>query len=221
MNKLDSEFNKKLANHTVAPTAATWDRIDAGLSKKNNPVMWMRWAAILVPGTILGLLWLSKPEPSEIQITQAPTSEKPAVVASPITAKTQQEVKPNQLIAGKKKRIRHTESAPPAQQPITEPQVLTISFPESLTSGEDLTIEPALTETAVAVIEESKPLVLVYTLEPIASLSLTQAEEKKTPLGRVMDFAKTVKHSDPLGGLRVMKDEFLAIDLRKKSTKKN
>lgn len=221
MNKLDSVFKEKLADHTVAPTAAAWGRIETGLLKKNNPVRWMRWAAILVPGTILGFLWLSKPEPSVQQVTKAPTSEAPTTVASTNSPNIQQAIEVSQPIAKMKKRIRQKESTRLAQQPVAEPQALTASFPESITSGDGMIIEPTLAEAPVDVVNQSKPLVLVFTLEPIASLPSPQFEEKKTSLMRVVDFAKIVKHSDPLGDLRIMKDEFLAIDLRKKSTKKN
>lgn len=84
---------------------------------------------------------------------------------------------------------------------------------------EDLTIEPQSPITIAETVAEpeTKPVVIVYTLETIAS----DAAEKPSSLERVVEFARAVKHSDPISNLRGFKDELLALDLRKKSTKKN
>ena len=219
MNKLDRVFNEKLADHSVAPAAAAWDRIEAGLSKKNSPMLWLRWAAILIPGTILGFLWISQPIPSPSQIAKVTTSPAPTAISTPNIAETQS-VATQKATPIKKKKSRRKEYVPQVIQPTTLPQEKTVSLPESVTPLEDVTLEPAADETVPVTIVETKPMVLVYTLEPVVARPMPQVEAKKTPLGRVAEFANTVKHSDPLGDLRVMKDEFLAIDLRKKSTKK-
>ena len=51
MNKLDAIFKDKLSNHTMMPSAAAWDKLEAGLTKKNEGIAWMRWAAVLIGRT--------------------------------------------------------------------------------------------------------------------------------------------------------------------------
>lgn len=181
----------------------------------------MRWAAIVIPGTILGFIWLGQPNPSGSQVATVPASIAPAVVATPNTLQLPQPTVEKEATPNKKERLHRKELTPENLQQRTQPQEKTASLPESVTPLEDVTIEPAPEATPLAAIHETKPIVLVYTLEPIASRVVPQAEEKKTPLGRVVQFANTVKHSDPIADLRGMKDELLAIDLRKKSTKRN
>lgn len=86
---------------------------------------------------------------------------------------------------------------------------------------EEITIEPVVleAETVAAKTEAPKPIVLVYTLESVASPG--DAARKETSLERVVEFARTVKHSDPVGDIRGLKDELFAFDFRKKQTKKN
>jgi hypothetical protein len=86
---------------------------------------------------------------------------------------------------------------------------------------EDVTIEPVemVIEAPEKTTEVQKPIVLVYTLERVGT-PVPEAEKPST-FERAVEFARTVKHSDPIGEFRGMKDELFALDLRKKSTKKN
>ena len=84
------------------------------------------------------------------------------------------------------------------------------------------TNEAALVQ-AQTVPVQSKPIVLVYTLDTVAPQAEegASAVEKKSSIQRVVAFANDVKHSDPLSEFRGMKEELLAINLRKKTSKKN
>ena len=221
MNQVDRLFNEKLSDHSVAPPASTWDRIEAGLAKKNSTVLWMRWAAILVPATILGLLYLGKPgtttnklaevkKPTQTTVSVAPTGNAIPSVPQITNAPAKERRKP----VSKQKEV---------QQPITgisqEDAEVTISLVEPVGPQEEIMIEPS-PEPVVLVAQEVKPLVIVYTLESILP-SAELVTKKPSSLERVVKIAQAVKYSDPLGDLRMMKDGLLAIDLRKKSTKKN
>lgn len=87
---------------------------------------------------------------------------------------------------------------------------------------EEITIEPVTLEeeTIVLVDEPVKPMTLVYTLDEVA-LAPDEGTKKESALNRVVEFAQAVKHSDPIGDIRGFKDELLALDLRKKPSKKN
>lgn len=220
MNKLDKIFDERLSNHTTTPTAAAWDRIEAGLSKKNSGIAWMRWAAVLVPATVAAALWLNKPVetptmaqvPAKVEVQPSVTVPAPTVtpmaevVAKPIkSAMTATVVTPN-----------HQHPTPSVT---TEPELAALQ-PEAM-AIEDVTIEPVemVIEAPEKTTEVQKPIVLVYTLESVVT-PVAEAEKPST-FERAVEFARTVKHSDPIGDFRGMKDELFALDLRKKSTKKN
>jgi len=63
-NRLDQLFKDKLADHTLAPPASAWDRVRAGLSKKNDTPLVLRLAAaFLVVSVLTGtLMWLASRE---------------------------------------------------------------------------------------------------------------------------------------------------------------
>jgi hypothetical protein len=220
MNKLDKIFEERLSDHSTTPTAAAWDRIEAGLSKKNSGIVWMRWAAVLVPATVVAALWLNKPVetpaiaqvPAKAEVQTSATIPAPAeqqetaVVAKPVKS----EVTP---------RVATRQPQNPVIVNTAEPEPAALQ-PEAI-AVEDVTIEPVeiVIEAPEKITEAQKPIVLVYTLESV--VTPVPETEKPSTFERAVEFARTVKHSDPIGEFRVMKDELFALDLRKKSTKKN
>lgn len=180
----------------------------------------MRWAAIVIPAALAGVLWLSKPEPLPARVTQKPKPAAPIVVP-PLSASQPPVVIERTPAIVKHTRSNQGEATQQAQQSSQEPGARMTAVPESITPFAEVTIEPRTEAAPVAVIQESTPMVLVYTLESVVSPTMPVPEETKSSLARVVEFAKTVKHSDPIGDLRGIKDELLAIDFRKKSTKKN
>lgn len=220
MNKLDKVFDGRFSDHSTAPSAAAWDRIEAGLSKKNSGIAWMRWAAVLVPATVAAALWLNKPvETATVAQVPANVEAQPgATTPTPARPQTDEAVvKPHQSPMTARVVTRKPQHRIPSITAEPEPVVLQ---PE-VTAIEDVTIEPApiAVETREIVTEVQKPIVLVYTLESVATPAAEA--EKPSTFERAVELARTIKHSDPIGELRVMKDELFALDLRKKSTKKN
>lgn len=221
MNKLDRLFNERLSSHSITPSSVAWEQIEAGLSKKNSPLQWMRWAAILVPATLLGLLLLNKPEPALVAEMPKPAAQTISEIKQPTNST--QPVETSKFKERKTQQVAHFKKAKASTdtQTNTGSTFITTSPVEIVTPLTEVTFEPALVAPVVAS-EEIKPIVLVYTLESVPANALSSAEEKRgSSLERVVEFAKTVKHSDPIGDLRGMKDELLAINLRKKITKKN
>jgi hypothetical protein len=221
MNQVDRLFNEKLSEHSSSPSASAWDRIEAGLAKKNSAAHWMRWAAVLVPAAVLGLLYLGKPETVTNKVAETKTPAQTVPVAVPVETTpvvTQIAIAPAKEKRSPKAKQKETQQVVP---PSHGEQEQMTSLVEPVGPLSEIIIEPSQ-ETVVDVAEEVKPLVLVYTLESIPPAEQDdQDEQKPTSLERVVEIAKTVKYSDPLGDLRTMKDGLLAIDLRKKSTKKN
>ena len=61
MNKLDELFKEKLSDYSVAPSAGAWQKIEPHLSKKNETMVWVRWAAVLLlGGLLLSALWIQR-----------------------------------------------------------------------------------------------------------------------------------------------------------------
>lgn len=213
MKDIDRLFGETLANHTSAPSDGLWNRVEASLPQPGHTVAWMRWAAVFVPALVAAGLWFStrtETEPSIAKQTVAPAlqpveSVKPALKAEDMpVAKT----------TSRKKTLT---TAPIASTPIVEPEP---SVVEETMAFEDITLEPVMLEEEVVVsVETPKPMVLVYTLDAVATPAPQEAE--RNTLNRVVDFARTVKHSDPIGDIRGLKDELFALDLRKKQPKKN
>lgn len=221
MNNLDSLFNDKLANHSMAPSEAAWERINARLSKKNNGTTWLRWAAVLIPAMMLsGLIWWSRTTPSaEVLVNESTQPAPTPVTHEQVKVTTEPTPIASTAKPGKADRnpVTNTTSAPMTEK-VAALAPTKEALPEVPTFNET-TIEP-IQEAAPAVAAASKPIVLVYTLPSIES-STPPEDAAVSSLGRVVEFANTVKHSDPLGDLRVMKAELFALDLRKKSSKKN
>lgn len=174
----------------------------------------MRWAAVLVPALVAAGLWIN----SRPDATQPVATQTIAPVLQPVETVVQKTEPQPSTIAQTPARKKSTSPATVATAPIAE--VTPASEVEETMVLDDIAIEPIVLEEEVAVVAESpKPLVLVYTLETVATEAPDGAD--RTTLDRVVDFARTVKHSDPIGDIRGFKDELFALDLRKKQPKKN
>jgi hypothetical protein len=187
--------------------------VEASLPQPGHTVAWMRWAAVFVPALVAAGLWFStrtETEPSIAKQTIAPALQPVESVKPEVKA----EDMPVATITSRKKTLT---TAPIASTPIVEPEPAVV---EETMAFEDITLEPVtLEEEVVVAVETPKPMVLVYTLDAVATPAPQEAE--RNTLNRVVDFARTVKHSDPIGDIRGLKDELFALDLRKKQPKKN
>ncbi|MDZ4716291.1 MAG: hypothetical protein SH819_12570 [Cytophagales bacterium] len=221
MNPLDRLFHDKLTNHTVAPSAPAWANLNAGLAKKNNPVSWMRWAAIFIPVILAaGLTLLTWNEPERTIALQTP--------APPVTNPTPQAPQPTvsvtQPVQKKKRSTDQGKKVTLREMPDGSVNIISPASHETITSTEptiDVVPEakPAPHKTVASA--HRQPMVLVYTLEPIAAANATDEKKSPSSIQKVVAFAQNVKHSDPLSEFKIIKEELLAIDLRKKSGKKN
>ena len=213
MKDLDRIFGETLANHTSAPSTGLWDRVEANLPERSHSMAWARWAAVFIPALVAASIWLAtRPETNPSVTAQSVTPAlQPVETARPVTKQEEQ------LVAKNAHPKKTKTTTPVAPAPIV---VQTPARVEESMAFEEITLEPVTLEEEVAVaIETPAPMVLVYTLETVSTPE-TVAAERKT-IDRVVDFARTVKHSDPIGDIRGLKDELFALDLRKKQPKKN
>ena len=97
MNKLDEFFKEKLTDHSIAPSTGAWQKVEAGFSKKNKGVAWLRWAAVFLLGAfLLGTLWMQRENTSAPMAKDnlpLPEIEKENHLLQPAIAKEQPETK--------------------------------------------------------------------------------------------------------------------------------
>lgn len=225
MNNLDQLFEKKLADHTLPPSVSVWEGIEARLSKKNKPLIWIRWAAVfLLGGLILSVIWMRNHEPQPalaIENVQAPVvaqelKEEPnPVEQNKVTGKTE---KKNRRTY-KHQQVLQTMAANPISDETKNDIVEPIAIAANQNAQPVEIAKPA---------ETTRSIVLVYILDPVsvpdtehATEEMIVADKKDNSLKKVMKLVGEVKNSEsPLGGIREMKEDLFAFDLRKKTTNK-
>jgi hypothetical protein len=238
MSTLDEFFREKLATNSLTPPEGVWEKVEAGLSKKNRGLTWLRWAAALLVGTLLfGVLWMQRYDAPQLthdkneQMEQAPvvTKELPQTQVAGTKSQPGQE----QTVTKKnhKEQVKKLVPVPreePMQELITGNEVTQIKEEEKPFKEE---VKPLIEPVPVAE-QKSRAIVLTYTLDPVIAVSeqrgenpdanVAETDKKSKGLKRVIDLANEVKNSEsPLGELRLKKSELFALDLKKKSTSKN
>jgi hypothetical protein len=236
MSTLDEFFREKLTNHSQAAPAGTWEKVEAGLSKKNNGLVWLRWAAALAVGTfLLGVLWMQRDGAPQIAQDQKVQPDQKPMVEKEFPQHPVADVK----IERRQKRIEKQDAND--RQPKKVLAVPREELKQELVSGNEHSqvreeevmedIKP-VTETSAAAEQKSRPIVLTYTLDPVITASdakeenrdasvMAETDKKSKGLKRMIDLANEVKNSEsPLGELRLKKSELFALDLKRKPTSK-
>ncbi len=228
MNKLEELFKEKLSDYAMVTPNRTWEKVEAGLSKKSKTIIWLRWAAIFLIGCfLLGSLWLQRQDNSS-------TLAKESQPVSKDEVSIQKSVPPifiEQKSVAKNARRRKENKVNPAptllQSVAASEKAPGMEVPSPAPTQDGEIPAPEITKLSSPI---SHGIVLTYTLSPVelpiadaAAISEADADGKKDKsLKRMVDFAMNVKNSDsPLGGIRVMKEDLFALELKKKTTIKN
>ncbi|MCB0489229.1 MAG: hypothetical protein R2820_11740 [Cyclobacteriaceae bacterium] len=232
-NSIDSFFREKLGEHSVAPDANAWSRIEGSLSKKNKAVVWFRAAAALA--LIAMGTWLFYNINATTESNQAVAETKPEVKTNETAQPKEEEQVPNQLpvvtddiiknqrVARADKQKATTPKARPEEQNELPPLDLTEEL--NVTLADNLVIEK--TEIADVVVDEKRePIVIVYELKDIAKrkpdIDFEELPERKNGLKKVWEIASDVRNGDsPIVGLRQAKEEILALNFKKDDKKNN
>jgi hypothetical protein len=213
MSTVDKLFRDKLENHSIPPTAKSWEKVETRISKKNSAAFVLRAAAgIVLLGLLLTLIF-SQGDDSAVLATEetipAPSASSNDEPKAPIdTDQKVADIEPRktQVVRQRKnyaEKIDEPKATPEPEFIVYEPeQEIVVKVPE---------IEPVKT----------KRMVLVYSLPSVSKKVETPAEEeKKTGLQKAMDVAMDVRSSEsPLGDLREKKDELFALEFRKDKNK--
>lgn len=229
MNRIDELFKNKLANHPVAPSADAWQKVEAGLTKKNNAWVWRLAAALVLFGLVSGAwyMWSKNAEVQPELVQQplpSPQKEIPVVVQPEeqkqnLVAETETKSKSETLTKKKTTKTNTSESKKeiqPEKEKVEEPQVV-LSQTEVLVAEHKTEPTPA-----------RKPIVIEFTLDAIPvnmtepEVVVANADDDKSGLQKILEKARDIKNGDSeLGSLRDVKNELFALDFRKDKTKRN
>ena len=229
MNKLEELFKEKLSDYAIATPNKTWEKVEAGLSKKSKTIIWLRWAAIfLLGGLLLGSLWLQRQDNSSTLAKEnQPALSKDEVPIQKSAPPIFMEQKPVAKNARKRKGYKITPTSPLLQSVITSEKAPGMEAPSPAPAHHIEIPAPEITKLPSPI---SHGIVLTYTLSPVElpiadAAAIVEADttgKKDKSLKRMVDFARNVKNSDsPLSGIRDMKEDLFALELKKKTTSKN
>lgn len=222
-NPIDQLFKNKLGEHRVAPSAEAWTKVEAGLSKKNNKVLW-RVAAVLALFGLLTTTWFyteTSQETQQVSQAEINTPESPKAESSlPNVAQTQTEEKKQPLVAKPKSlNKQRTQSSEVAANTLVTEQ------PKEKEQGALPEFEPIISTDVIAIAKTEKPIVIEFTLDALVTDSqpVAQAnEEKNSGFKKIFDKALEIKNGESdFGSLRDAKNELFALDFRKDKTKRN
>jgi hypothetical protein len=239
MSTLDEFFREKLADHSITPSDGAWQRVQAGLSKKNNGLIWLRWAAaVLLGALLLGALWIQRETEPQMAQEKKEEPKQPEVkkeLLPPPVAETVAETKvrtnqPADKRTGQKtrKKILPSPQDESPKKDFVESREVTQLEQEQVPLQEEV---KQATDVGTTTPQTSRAIVLTYTLDPVIASTNEKEEAGANPvaetdknskgLKRMIDLANEVKNSDsPLGELRLKKSELFALFLKKKPTSK-
>jgi hypothetical protein len=235
----DKFFRDKLGQHQLTPPPSAWDRIDAGLSKKNRPVaFWLKIAAsFLIVATAAYVLWPGekKNDPAIANESNTPiqndSTKKQKDISLPTIApeSSEKRVAENKPKEAKEKKSNLTsskkESADKVEEKIQNPSANQTPVVEEERAPQVIDNAPEVIQpNAIAKVEEEKVApneksikITINASESEKFLdknSLAQAtpgEKKTSTLKKLLDKAEDM---DPFGDLRQKKNEILALNFK-------
>lgn len=219
MSNVDKLFKDKLENHSIPPAPQSWEKVESGISKKNNITVVLRIAAGIALAGLLVTFIINRT--NQQQVPEIANKDNNKETAAPITKKEELKLSPEAVIDNSA-----TGSVPKrATSTLRMKTENKIVRPEATVDPDPVVMVPE--ERLVADVQPQavtgKRMVLVYSLPTVVKKpdpAPTKEEEKRTGLQKVMDVAMEVKSGDnPLGQLREAKDELFALDFRKDKNK--
>lgn len=223
-NRMDQLFKKKLGDHRLSPSAEAWSKIESGISKKNNPVILWRAAAVFVLcGFFTGawFYWQSNQEDNTQQLAtqQDKTIDTTPETQEPLLEPAEKEQNNNQAAIIKRPTRTQKERITP---PKNNEEVKEQSNMNETETGLIADLETVRTEP---VAKAEKPIVIEFTLDPVpATILIAKATEAEKSNGfkKILDKAIDLKNGEgDLGSLRDAKNELFAFDFKKDKTKRN
>jgi hypothetical protein len=231
-SRIDQLFKNKLSDHSLAPSEDAWAKVQNGLSKKSNVVIYWRAAAVFALIALLISAWYMLTRTIEIPMQQISKTENKEIQDSPVVPSVEEKEssatanpvsQPNnttrRLIAKTEKPTEDKENETIKENKTEQviensPQTITIETEQALT---------------IAEVKQEKPIVIEFTLPTItnsttAEATLAQSEtEKNTGIMKFLETARDVKNGEAEFGssLRDFKNELFALDFKKDKIRRN
>lgn len=232
----DKFFREKLEGYqrTIPPTA--WERIETGLDKKKTRGLWIKIAASLSLLAITTYLLWPAPEKNNSSLSPTLISEKEPDKSAKKENPVKQNEIPEQPVVEKKNKLNQVPKADkPLEVKINAADKLEIA--NQVRASDEIKIEvftPEISESmevAVAVkegtdpdeIADDKSIKIILSSEEVNEkyflknkiAEATPEEKKSSTLRKLLDKAYDLKHNqDPVGELRQMKNEILALNFK-------
>lgn len=225
MNRIDEFFKTKLENHQLAPSADAWQKIEAGLTKKNSAWIWRLAAAFILFGLLSGAWYLWNNTTEEPELVQQPESTPQKENLMPVQP---EERKQNLVADSKTERKQKTEVKVNASQNKKEhePEKINTQIEEpqvAIVQPDVLVAESKVPETTTR-----KPIVIEFTLEAMPvkttepAYADATADDDKSGFQKILEKARDIKNGESeLGSLRDAKNELFALDFRRDKIKRN
>lgn len=218
MNPLDQLFQQKLEPLAVPPSPEAWNRIEANLAKKNNRVVWFRWAAgVGILLSLTGIGWYLQTK----TVVETPVIAQPMATPALKTPTATNQVELPRIAAASeqptppvKRNPRKRESQPPvAATAELVAETTTITAPEAQATTATQPVSESATAPEIA-------LVIEYILPPIEPAETAATEVEPTSLEKIKNAALELKYSEGWwGNLRMAKDDLLALNFKKDKNK--
>jgi hypothetical protein len=238
----DKLFRDKLESYQRPAPAPAWDRIEAGLEKRHDRALpWMKIAAaLLLVALALWVFWPkdaaleNTPRTAEHENAKPPAAQTPG--EKPSLEKQQaaiipSEKKNNDKAVIKRKPVQHVEekqAVPEAGKEKTDQAQMIIN--DLAMAQQDLAVneEPSTQEVLVAAADaEEKNIKIVFTANDaekylVKNLSdeATTDAKKQSRLQKLLDKAEDLTtNQDPIGEIRQVKNEILALNFRSEKSR--
>ena len=221
MNPLDELFRSKLSQHATEPSAASWSAIEKQLDAKRKPVALWRWAAVLLLGGLLFVIFTTlrhQPEPVLTETKPVTTSPQEVVKQENEKQKSLRPTTIHQVVT----RSPRTKNVNPVVPPTFIAEKV-IALEEKPKDEVVVTEAAATPEPVVATGKPATGIVLTFTLEPIPTIApVTAVAEEVTPEEKPATtlLAKARRGELPIGDFRQLKDNLFALDIHRKTTTK-
>ncbi len=217
MNKMDELYKNKLENHSLPPSAEAWEKVERQLEKKSKPVIWWHAAAaVLLVGAVgwWAYTWQTSNTVSQMVATMDnPPAQSPAAIAKPPIAPSPSITEPAQLPPKKIAKAVLTKTATPKSSANQQP---TLAITKSETNSIEVPVAAQIvlpSEAAPAgAAQPQKPIVLEFTLQPIANETVAKAHAEKRSIKSVL---VDLKNGESNLNFQTLKENLFAFNHKK------
>jgi hypothetical protein len=232
----DKLFREKLENHQRPAPQDAWARIEKGISKKNNKVIWLRVAASLLLLMIAFFAIKSILKKDDVDTityenieSQQPSTDNRNSQEGEIVPESESVISRKKLKVEKIKtdshKVRTDHSTITFKPKETATIEGTVPKPEIIPAQDELAeiISPVSSEEEIATTEKKKAFKLIIEADEVNQKYLnkgslahaTSREENPSGIKKLLDKAQDLKNNQhPMGDLRQMKNEILALNFQ-------